>query len=67
MSNSCCEVCGKRKPDDVVKFRIFEVGKISWVIPESPNCRRRAFVRRRHQGLEQEELVAMGRNQIAVE
>lgn len=49
----------QRKPEDVVKFRIFEVGELS--------CRHGAFVRRRHQGLEQEELVALGRNQIAVE
>lgn len=67
MPNSYCEICGKRNPEDVVKFRIFEMGELSWIIPESPNCHHRAFVRRRHQGLEQEELVAMGRNQIAVE
>lgn len=67
MPNSYCEICGKKNPEDVVKFRIFEMGELSWIIPESPNCHHRAFVRRRHQGLEQEELVAMGGNQIAVE
>lgn len=65
MPNSYSEIYGKRNLGDVVKFGIFEMGELPWIIPESPNRHHteKTVVRRRHQGLDHEELVAMGRNQ----